>query len=228
MRRVVSVVVTLVVAFAALGAVAVALAFAGLVPVAASNHHLPLIEWYLETASDHAVDRGGEKAAPPADASSPEMLRIGLIHYQEMCVTCHGAPGIEPSDIARGLYPHPPLLERHERARIGPTYWIVKNGVRDTGMPAFGGTHSDRDLWAIAAFAVAMPHLSPAEYQRQAAAAGVATSASQRMEEAEEAAMKRLGEGAEHEEGEATSGASAAAAAETPPPAPTATAHGFG
>src|SRR4051794_40224201 len=94
-------------AFVALGCgLAVAMAMAGMVPVAAGEHHFAPIEWYLHNASDAAMEHGGEKAQPPPGVDSPEMLRMGLQHYQEMCVTCHGAPGIEPSDIAKGLYPH--------------------------------------------------------------------------------------------------------------------------
>jgi hypothetical protein len=49
---------------------------------------------------------------------------------------------------------------------------VVKHGVRDTGMPAFGETHSDRELWAMAAFAVAMAHMTPEEYARRLAELG--------------------------------------------------------
>jgi mono/diheme cytochrome c family protein len=183
MGRIATAIVSILAFIALCCGVAVAMAMAGLVPVAAGSHHFAPVEWFLETAADEAVDRGGESVHPPPGVDSPEMMRMGLQHYQEMCVTCHGAPGIEPSEIAKGLYPHPPLLERKKRLHIGSTYWIVKNGVRDTGMPAFGPTHSEQELWAIAAFTVKMPHLTPQQYLEQARAAGVPKPGGMEMDE---------------------------------------------
>lgn len=184
MRRLTSLVVTLIVAVLLASAVAVALAFAGLVPVAATAHHSGLLEWYFEEALDHAVDRGAEAIRPPP-LDDPALLRAGVVHYQEMCVTCHGAPGVEPSEIGKGLYPEPPLLERKKRLRPAPTYWLVKNGIRDTGMPAFGSTHSERELWAVVAFTVAIPHMSAEEYARRAREAGLQGPLAEGMEESE-------------------------------------------
>jgi len=189
MSRIATVVLTLVAALVLAAGIAVACAMAGIVPVAAGSHHFAPIEWYLSMASDRAVERGGEATQVPATAKAPSdaMLKMGMVHYQEMCVTCHGAPGIEPSDIGKGLYPRPPRLERHKRAELGETYWIVKNGVRDTGMPAFGPTHSEDELWAIAAFTVTMPHWTPAEYAAHAKAYGVPPPITEEMEQGEKA-----------------------------------------
>jgi mono/diheme cytochrome c family protein len=172
MRRLIVALVTVVVGFVVLAGVVLALAWAGLVPVAATAHHSGPVEEALEMAFDAGVARGSRGLQPPADIDSPEMQRIGLIHYQDMCASCHGAPGVEPSEIGKGLYPHPPLLERHKRASVAKTYWVVKNGARDTGMPAFGETHTERELWAMAAFAVAMAHMTPEEYAHRLAELG--------------------------------------------------------
>jgi len=107
----------------------------------------------------------------------------GQTLFNEHCVLCHGAPGLEPSELAKGLYPHPPLLERKKHLQVGAVYWIVKNGVRDTGMPAFGPTHDEQELWAIAAFTAKMPHLTPAQYLEQARAAGVEKPGGAEMDE---------------------------------------------
>jgi mono/diheme cytochrome c family protein len=168
MGRLATVVVTLIVAFVVLAGGAIVLAMSGHAPVAAANRHSGLIEWYLNMASDEAVDHGGESVHPPAGLDAPEVQKMGMQHYVEMCQTCHGGRGVAASEIGQGLYPRPPKLERHLRARIEPTYWIVKNGIRDTGMPAFGPTHSEQELWAIAAFTVAMPHMTPEEYAQKA------------------------------------------------------------
>jgi mono/diheme cytochrome c family protein len=172
MRKLIGTLLTVVVGLLVLGGVALAMAWAGLIPVAATAHHSGAVEEVLEMAFDNAVARSSKDLQPPADVDSPEMQRLGLLHYQDMCATCHGAPGVERSEIGKGLYPHPPLLERHKRASVAKTYWVVKHGVRDTGMPSFGETHSDRELWAMAAFAVAMAHMTPEEYARRLAELG--------------------------------------------------------
>ncbi|HEV8630897.1 MAG TPA: cytochrome c [Thermoanaerobaculia bacterium] len=230
MRRLATAAVTLLVALLLGGAILVTLAYAGLVPVAAGQHHLGLVEWYLETAADRAVDRGGDRVQAPPDVNSPEMLRLGLVHYQTICVTCHGAPGVKPSDIGAGLYPDPPRLARRKRARIGPTYWIVKNGIRDSGMPAFGKTQDERELWAIAAFTVAMPHLSAAEYAQRAKEAGVPTPVSEEMEHAEHGAERILGLDFEKGRHDGQGSAPVAAPSYLPAPSPAAShpPHGTG
>lgn len=83
-----------------------------------------------------------------------------------MCVGCHGAPNTPPSEIADGLNPNPPELANSKKTKP-PTelYWIVKNGIKMTGMPAFGPTHTEEELWAIVAFLKKLPELSQDEYQ---------------------------------------------------------------
>lgn len=89
----------------------------------------------------------------------------GARDFEEMCSTCHGAPGKEPSEIGVGLNPRPPRLED-----TGPgwstseMFWIVKNGIRMTGMPAFGPTHDDERIWSIVAFARTLPGMTADNY----------------------------------------------------------------
>lgn len=83
-----------------------------------------------------------------------------------MCVVCHGGPGIEPSEIAKGLYPEPPILYKSGMLTPGPTFWIIKNGIRMTSMPAMAPTHSDKEIWAMTAFLInKYDSMSPGEYQ---------------------------------------------------------------
>ena len=91
-----------------------------------------------------------------------------------MCATCHGAPGVKISEIGQGLNPYPPELVR-ESAEEEPAelFWIVKHGIKMTGMPAFGATHSDEEIWDIVAFMKRMSKLSPQEYQALVQEAGL-------------------------------------------------------
>ncbi len=96
---------------------------------------------------------------------SPENLRSGLSHYKENCVTCHGAPGVEESEAGMGLNPPAPdlTLPAIQRMSDGELYWVVSNGVRMTGMPAFSLTHKPDEIWKIVAFVRHLPELSNAE-----------------------------------------------------------------
>jgi mono/diheme cytochrome c family protein len=100
---------------------------------------------------------------PPA--ANDEQMRAGYKLYSETCVYCHGAPGKDPTDIGKGLNPEPPYLpDVVGRWSSGELYWIVHNGVRMTGMPAFGETHSDEELRAVVAFIQKLPGMTEEQF----------------------------------------------------------------
>lgn len=84
-----------------------------------------------------------------------------------MCSACHSAPGLEESPIQQGLNPKPPLLDSElvQRRSNEELFWIVKYGIKMTGMPAFGPTHDDIELWQIVGFMRRLPHIKAEEYQ---------------------------------------------------------------
>ena len=90
------------------------------------------------------------------------VLASGEEHYAAMCVYCHGAPDVAPAEFAAGLYPPPPSLTGDDMSD-GELFWTIKNGIRMTGMPAFGATHSDEKIWHIVAFIRHLSELTPAE-----------------------------------------------------------------
>lgn len=92
-------------------------------------------------------------------------LDEGLDHYKDNCVLCHGAPGVESAEIGKGLNPPAPMLDRpmtRERTD-GELFWTIKNGIRMTGMPAFGPTHTDDEIWKIVQFVRHLPQLTASE-----------------------------------------------------------------
>lgn len=100
------------------------------------------------------------------------MLSTGASHFTSMCVVCHGAPGTERGEIGKGLNPQPPELSHAaEEFELTEIYWIVEHGIRHTGMPAFGPTHGEEELWAIASFVDRLDEMSPEEYRRRTAGA---------------------------------------------------------
>jgi len=146
--------------------------FSGLINVAATNPHHPVTNFILSTTMDHSV-RAHAKGitAPPLD--DPRMIMDGFRHYREMCVDCHLAPGIDSTEISEGLMPRPPRLQEEvEEWTPEELFWVTKNGVKMTGMPAWGPTHSDAKIWAIVAFLEKLPHMTAEQYQEMDRKAG--------------------------------------------------------
>jgi mono/diheme cytochrome c family protein len=138
----------------------------GMYNIAATDHHNALTRRLIGITTDASIERRAEGIAVPTQASLEDSLK-GFPHYNEMCVDCHGAPGIDRSDIGKGIYPRGPLLAKHD-SDLSPAemFWIIKNGIKLTGMPAFGLTHTDEQIWEIVAFTRYMPHISSEDYAK--------------------------------------------------------------
>ena len=124
--------------------------FSGIYNVSAMNPDTGIKKWVLETTSDNSVEHHAKDIRVP-NLDEPSMVKMGLSHYKEMCESCHRGPGTEETELAKGLNPPAPNLA--EGTDLGPReiFWIVKNGIKMTGMPAWGKTHSDYKIWAITA-----------------------------------------------------------------------------
>ncbi|MGH6795126.1 MAG: c-type cytochrome [Methylocella sp.] len=97
---------------------------------------------------------------------SDDQVRQGFKDYDTMCVVCHGAPGKERSDIGKSLRPEPPnLAEASQQWSSAELFWIVKNGIRMTGMPAFGPTHQDEQIRNFVGFVRRLPQMSAEEFE---------------------------------------------------------------
>ena len=116
-----------------------------------------------------ALNRAIRKRAPVRTnpSSKPEDIRAGLAHYKENCLDCHGAPGVEESEFGGGLNPPAPdlTLPSVQRMRDGELFWVVSNGIRMTGMPAFSPTHKEEEIWKIVAFVRHLPEITKEEQQ---------------------------------------------------------------
>ena len=115
-------------------------------------------------ALDKSVARRAPNRTNPLSAT-PENLRGGLAHFRENCLVCHGAPGVDPGEIGQGLNPGAPdlTLPRVQARTDGQLYWLVDEGIRMTGMPAFGPTHGENELWQIVAFLRHLPEITEQE-----------------------------------------------------------------
>lgn len=99
---------------------------------------------------------------------SPAAIASGLDHYRENCLPCHGAPNGAAAEFAQGFHPPAPHLTvpRIQRLSDGELFWTVKNGVKMTGMPGFGGSHDDQEIWQIVAAVRRLSRLTDEEAAR--------------------------------------------------------------
>jgi mono/diheme cytochrome c family protein len=154
-------------------AAAAGFVYSGVYNVAASRPHTAAGRWLLNELQRRSVQVRADRVVVPSDFREPARIEAGAAPYGEMCVVCHGAPGVERGEIGKGITPRPPDL-----ARAAPQwsdaelFWIVKHGIKLAGMPAFGETHTDDALWPIVAFVRRLPEMSAEEYRRFARDAG--------------------------------------------------------
>jgi mono/diheme cytochrome c family protein len=94
---------------------------------------------------------------------------------------------VEPQAFARHLSPKPPPLTASavQASSDGTLFWIIANGIMATGMPAFGPTHSNEELWTLVTFLRHLPHLSPEEREYLLTAQNASHQASHTHEHAE-------------------------------------------
>ena len=145
--------------------------YAGIYNVAADTPHTQPVFWLLEIVRDRSIAARATGIAVPPDLSDPKRISAGAAQYAEMCSSCHLAPGMKRTEISRGLYPRAPELRRGSRATPAEDFWVVKHGLKMSGMPAWGVTHSDEILWDVVAFLRKLPELTPDQYQALARSA---------------------------------------------------------
>ncbi|QIQ85258.1 cytochrome c [Erythrobacter sp.] len=145
-------------------AIGLAVILTGAYNVAATDRHNPAVGWALDTAMHNGVEaRAGDVGPPPQ--FTPAMIEAGAGEYKEYCAHCHGGVGAGKAGWAAGMRPHPPALARvADQWSEREIFWMVKHGVKMSGMPAFGPPHDDRTLWNIAAFVKAMPGMTAEQY----------------------------------------------------------------
>lgn len=163
-------------AVAALGVIAAGVfIWSGVYNIAADEPHWQITIAVLETARERSVAHHSKGIVPPP-LNNSGMALTGLKHFHETCRICHGAPGFRRSDFAMGLYPLPPDLSSKElqsEVTEASLFWVINHGFKMTGMPSFGETLEDNDIWNIVAFVERLPALSQSEYADMAKAAGL-------------------------------------------------------
>lgn len=163
--------ITIAIAVAVVVIGAVGFAYSGLYDVSASSSHSGFVNWLLSTASHASVARrAGNIDVPNLDDDA--LVLAGVNDFAAMCAGCHGAPGQQPEAVGQGLNPPPPDLAE-SAAHMSPAelFWVTRQGIRMTGMPAWGATHDEDALWPVVAFMTMLPELDAQAYRALLASA---------------------------------------------------------
>ena len=157
---------TVAVAYGVLALAGTAFVYSGVYDVAATAPHWPVTTRVLQTARTRSIETRAAGIEAPPNLETDATILMGVDHFSTHCAICHGAPGVPKDDIAEGLYPQPPnLADAARRLTPGELFWILKHGIKMTGMPAWSD-HTDQELWAIVAFLEKLPTMTEADYAK--------------------------------------------------------------
>jgi len=119
-----------------------------------------------------AIPRSERERANPVTVT-PEVVAEGMAHWADHCAACHANDGSGETEIGLGLYPKPPDMRRAATQSLsdGEIFYIIENGVRLTGMPAWGNGSADsgHDTWHLVHFIRELPRLTPERIEQMKA-----------------------------------------------------------
>lgn len=144
------------------------LAASGLYSVAASGGHFTVTTWFLDFALRRSVVLHSRFVETPR-LDDADMVRLGAAHFETGCAPCHGSPLTPSNPISRSMLPPPPPLDHAARDwSAEQLFWIVKNGLKYTGMPAWPAQSRGDEVWPVVAFLRRLPDLDAPEYRELA------------------------------------------------------------
>jgi mono/diheme cytochrome c family protein len=121
----------------------------GLMPVSADGTHSRLEARIMPTVLHASIVRHASGETNPVTLNE-DNLKAGVGTYKAMCARCHSTPANGPSVYGQSFYPPAPQLpEGMAQYTDSQLFWLVKHGIRNTGMPAWGGMLSDEEIWQI-------------------------------------------------------------------------------
>jgi cytochrome c553 len=137
----------------------------GIIPIKASSGHWQVTRWFLSFSMRRSVKTHSLGVRiPPWDR--PDLILRGAGHFEIGCASCHGSPTVPRPRMPQYMTPHPPSLTTHVPLwEPEELFYIVKHGVKFTGMPGWPSQHRDDECWAMVAFLQKLPGLTPAEYR---------------------------------------------------------------
>ena len=154
-----------------LGLGAIAFVYTGAYNVAASVPHWDWVYQMIDTMRIQSIKAHAAGIQTPPGLDADEKVVMGTDHYAAHCAVCHGAPGVPKGEIAKGLYPEPADLSTSAKTyQPNELFWILKNGIKLSGMPAWSN-HGDEELWATVAFLLRLQNMTEEDYGKLVMAA---------------------------------------------------------
>jgi mono/diheme cytochrome c family protein len=130
-----------------------------------ARHNPSALEVYVAKTARNLSIPASERTAKNPFAPTAEVLSEARAHFADHCATCHGNDGSGKTEIGQNLYPKTPDLRQSETQNLtdGHIYYIIHNGIRLTGMPAWGDPDKDDDSWKLLLFIRHLPQMTPQE-----------------------------------------------------------------
>lgn len=142
----------------------------GVYNVSALQQHTTPVYRLLQFAMVRSV-------AVRADAEPPDLMEYdwegrGLVRYEQHCQQCHGAPGVAPAEFSLGMVPAPTAIAEIATKRdAAEIFWVIKHGIKMSGMPAWQYRMTNKEIWEVVAFIQKIPNLTVAQYRQHRNAA---------------------------------------------------------
>lgn len=155
----------LILAIAAAGVAGMFFAWSGAMQISASSGHWRITDWFLHWTMRNSV-RTYSVFQSPSDPLDNTGLVSAAGHFRQSCQICHGAPGVRPSPVMQAATPPAPdLAKTAVEWTDRELFWIVRHGVKFTGMPAWAVDDRPDEVRRMAAFVRRLPRMTPAQYR---------------------------------------------------------------
>lgn len=140
-----------------------AFVYLGVYNVSALKQHTPPVFRLLQFSMERSVAMRSDAEMP--QIPEEEWRNSGLLLYEEHCQQCHGAPGVAPDSFSLGMVPAPTAIVQVARRRSPQDiFWVIKHGIKMSGMPAWKYRMTDREIWKVVALVDQLPKMTVSEY----------------------------------------------------------------
>ncbi|MCR6632960.1 MAG: cytochrome c [Magnetospirillum sp.] len=161
MRFILALVLVVVLIAAGLGAAV----YTGRVDVSARQGGGPVAEWLAAMVVRQSV-RTAAKGIQPPSLTDGLMIEEGARRFAADCAPCHGAPGVRSLPFARAMRPEPADLATSAAAWTpAELFWIIRDGLKFSGMPSWQSSYAEGDIWALVAFIGQLPQMDADGYR---------------------------------------------------------------
>jgi ketosteroid isomerase-like protein/mono/diheme cytochrome c family protein len=154
-----------------LGLLVAGFVWSGTYNIGADDPHTRPVYALLEMLRERSIESHSVGISVP-DLKSAELIRSGAGNYDAMCTGCHLAPGLNDTEISKGLYPSPPNFSKEAIDDPAEAFWAIKHGIKTSGMPAWGKSMQDQYIWGLVAFVRELPKLNSESYEEAVATSG--------------------------------------------------------